>query len=428
MRFQNSFARTALRRSVAGQPRADLPATVRSRHSLSRKAFFSGVLLFFQVLFPSHSIQAATFDPSIYHTYSATQTWADNLASLYPNLVKVVKYGESSRLQNPLFAIEITSNVAVNDPNKSDFLFTAGIHAREVIGSESAIAIANNLVAGYNSADPATKSAYQNMLAQRDVWIIPQQNPDGRLQVEQGYSVQRKNWDYYAGQNLADYTRGVDLNRNFPHRWGQYAGDLSPASETYCGPRPLSESESSALWTFVHDTNYFSNLLCAVDFHSGAQTILTPWASKGDYDANEKNIPTAVQQKFDSLTAGMLQQNPARHAQNSLTPVITTNRLGYESYGTLSDSLYEEFSNSTRTTYAMTEELYTGSYIGGYPDYYYSYFNPVTAAGRDAAMQNAVDSALYLLSDAAFTVPEPSTFALLVIAAIALLASIRRRF
>jgi hypothetical protein len=93
----------------------------------------------------------------------------------------------------------------------------------------------------------------------------------------------------------------------------------------------------------------------------------------------------------------------------------------------LSDSIYEEFSTSGRTTYAITEEIYRGTYIGSYPDSYFSYFNPVTAATRDAAIQNAIDSTLYLLSDSAFAVPEPSTFVLLAAAGFVLLAHARRR-
>ena len=76
----------------------------------------------------------------------------------------------------------------------------------------------------------------------------------------------------------------------------------------------------------------------------------------------------------------------------------------------------------------MTEEIYTGSFIGGYPDEYFSYFNPLTAATRDAATKKAVDSAMYLLSDSAFAVvPEPSAFVLLAAAGLMLLAFVRRR-
>jgi hypothetical protein len=402
VRFQNSFLRTALRRSVACPAQDVLP----QRASAPRKrwAFLSSSRLWFFFFSLSALLaasgQAATFDPTVYHSYTATEFWAYDLAAQYPNLVKVVKYGESSYLHNPLFALEITANVGVNDPSKADFLFSAGIHAREVIGSEAAIAIANDLVTGYNSANTATRSKYQNMLAGRDVWIIPQQNPDGRLKVEGGLTGHRKNWDFYPSQSQNDTTRGVDLNRNYPHQWS--LAESTPFAETYRGPRPLSEAESSSLWSFLQDTSKFSNLLCAVDIHSGVQQILTPWTSPND---PSPALPAADAAKFTSL----------KTALGQITG-LSTAPYGSPVYGCLSDSIYDTFH-----AYAMTEEIYSG--VGDI----YSVFNPTTISARDLATKKAVDSALYLLSDAAFTVPEPSTFVLLAAAGLALLAAARRR-
>ena len=192
-------------------------------------------------------------------------SWADDLQTQNPNLVKVVQYG-TSYLGNPLIALEITSNVTVNDTSKSDFLFTAGIHAREVIGSEAAIDIAKNLVNGYTSLNPAIQSTYQSMLSERDVWIIPQQNPDGRLQSRPDGAISEK-MDFYPGQTQSNYTVGVDLNRNFPHLWNLASNVVT--DETYRGPSVLSEPESNSLWNLLHDKTKFSNLLASVDFHSG---------------------------------------------------------------------------------------------------------------------------------------------------------------
>ena len=222
---------------------------------------------------------------------------------------------------------------------------------------------------------------------------------------------------------------GVDLNRSFTHKKsGHYPNDQSTSSDTYCGPNVLSEEESSSLWSLLHEIGRFSDLLCAVDFHSGAQTILPPWSSPIDNRDDAGRISPAVREKFSTLVNTIIQNNTTRRSLNPLTPRIDSTRLDYESYGTLSDSVYEEFSTPLRTTYAMTKELYKGSFIGSYPDSYFSYFNPVNEAIRDAAIQNAVDSALYVLSDSAFVVPEPSTFVLLLAAGgFVLLAQVCRR-
>jgi hypothetical protein len=360
-------------------------------------------LFFLLILFVANGSWAATFqDTGIYQSYNNLAAWANNLQAQNPNLVKVVQYG-TSYLGNPLFALEITANATVNDPSKPEFLFTAGIHAREVIGSEAALKIAENLVNGYTSSDPAVQSTYQNMLSQRDVWIIPQQNPDGRLAVEGGRSDQRKNMHLYTGQTQSNFTVGVDLNRNFPHMWSSASNIVT--DETYRGPSILSEPESKALWDLVNDKTKFSNLLASVDFHSGAQTILTPWSSPTDYKNNQSTIPQAVQDKFTAL-ANTLKQKTG----------LGTDRLTYDYYGTESDSLFEKLGS-----YSMTEEIYQGS------GDIFSLFNPTTAAGRDAATKKAVDSALYLLSNSAFAVPEPPVSMLLATAGFILLAYLRRR-
>jgi hypothetical protein len=373
---------------------------VRLQNSFVRAALRQVCAFFLPLYFLLNIGWAGNFDPSIYHSYSSTLTWAHSLADYYPDLVKVVNYGTSSSYGLPLFAIEITSNVKANDQNKADFLFTAGIHAREVIGSESAIAIANTLVEGYLYEDPVIVNA----LSKRDVWIIPQLNPDGRLQVETGsIPWQRKNWALYPDQGIDDYSRGVDLNRNFPHQWGYNEADHTPWMETYCGPNALSESESISLWNFVQNKNLFSNLTCSVDLHSGDERGMTPWTYSSD---PSPALPPAVAAKFNSLKTHLGQITGLDTGPYTIGPV----------FGALADSLYEKFGS-----YSMTEELYSGSGDT------YSVFNPLNETDRDYVTNKAVASAMYLLSDAAFAVPEPSSVVLLAVAGLAMLACLRRR-
>jgi murein peptide amidase A len=62
------------------------------------------------------------------------------------------------------------------------------------------------------------------------LWVIPSVNPDGARAHE------RKN------------AHGVDLNRNFPHRW---RGGLPRSDGYYPGPGPASEPETKAVIDFV---------------------------------------------------------------------------------------------------------------------------------------------------------------------------------
>ncbi len=117
------------------------------------------------------------------------------------------------------------------------------IHGREYITAELAFA------------------HYQTGVAQGSLWLLPLSNPDGALLSQIGLDsapeTERKALLTFNG-GKEDFSlwkangRGVDLNVNFPARWGKGERNVkTPAPENYIGEAPLSESESRALQKFT---------------------------------------------------------------------------------------------------------------------------------------------------------------------------------
>ena len=92
-------------------------------------------------------------------------------------------------------------------------------------------------------------------------WFVPLVNPDGALLSEKGLaSVQDRVWEkrlvrINKGEDFSLWkanARGVDLNVNFPARWGRGENNVRFAgTENYIGPHPFSEKETLALKRFT---------------------------------------------------------------------------------------------------------------------------------------------------------------------------------
>jgi protein MpaA len=92
------------------------------------------------------------------------------------------------------------------------------------------------LVSTMHGDEPATRRILETLRDGRpirgiDLWVLPTYNPDGLARGT------RRN------------ARGVDLNRNFPHRWA----DLDGSHES--GPRPASEPETRAVMAFLEEVD-----------------------------------------------------------------------------------------------------------------------------------------------------------------------------
>ena len=149
------------------------------------------------------------------------------------------------------------------------------------------------------------------------VWTVRSVNPDG------------------ARRGSRQNARGVDLNRNFPHRWRRSG---RPFSTYYTGPRPLSEPESRAVRRLVrrvrpHVTIWYHQHMRLVDLGSGAEPALVrAYARRVGLPARHIGFLPGVATRWQNarfaesnafvveLPAGPLSRDAAtRHARAALT-------------------------------------------------------------------------------------------------------------
>jgi hypothetical protein len=173
----------------------------------------------------------------------------------------------------------VAARVSGAPPEEGDapaLLFHAAQHANEANGTGAVMRMLERLLEGYGKDAEIT--------AQVDglrTWFVPVLNVDGHRRVftgEVGWEEWRKNGRDNDGDGKPfGPTDGVDLNRNWDHRWEADPSD-NPRLRTYKGPWPFSEPEVRALRDLVTR----ERPIFVVDYHSpGKKTppnkIFWPW-------------------------------------------------------------------------------------------------------------------------------------------------------
>jgi hypothetical protein len=293
-----------------------------------------------------------------YHTTTAHQQHLRDVAAAYPNLARVVDYGDSwlkrqGRGGNDLLAICITANapgncaLSTSAPRPRNFVYAA-IHARELATAEMAWNWIDHLVTSYGSNTGVT-----NLVNSTEMWVIPVANPDGRQIVEGGGNApyyQRKNANDSRGSCSRPPTssnqHGVDLNRNATWRWGGVGSSTSTCSQTYRGTTAASEPETAAQQALFNslfrdrrgtgssDAAPADTTGTFMSYHSYGGLILHPW---GDTTADAPNHAY-----LNAMANRMNDFNGYRYGQG---PEIL-----YATTGTTDDDLYGRLGLAAFTT------------------------------------------------------------------------------
>ncbi|MFJ6786356.1 M14 family metallopeptidase [Streptomyces angustmyceticus] len=278
-----------------------------------------------------------------YHTYDEATKEIDALVAKYPALLSKQVIGTSHE-GRALLALKLSKNVT-KDEAEPEVLFTAHQHAREHLTVEMALYLLNEFTSKYGSDPRITK-----LLDSREVWIIPDLNPDGGAYDIASGSL--RSWRKNRQPNTGSRNIGTDLNRNWDFKWGCCGGSSSStSSETYRGASPASAPEVQVVTKFVRSriVGGTQQIKAAIDFHTYSELVLWPFGFTDDDTG-----PGMTQDDHDAFAA--IGKDMA--TTNGYTPEQSSDL--YITDGSIDDWLWGD-----QKIFAYTFEMYPTSFLGG---------------------------------------------------------------
>lgn len=187
---------------------------------------------------------ASAFPPEDagYLDYDELVAEVQAIAAAGPEVARAFSIGQSYEGRE-IWAAKVSDNV-VTDEDEPEVLVDGGIHGREHLSTEMAVALFRHLVDGYGRDPRVTR-----IVDRAETTIIFNLNPDGSEydHTDAGYRSWRKNRQPTPGSDEI----GTDINRNFGYRWGTNPLNAPPAANTYRGPSAWSTPEAVVFRDYV---------------------------------------------------------------------------------------------------------------------------------------------------------------------------------
>ncbi|GAA4134186.1 M14 family metallopeptidase [Actinomadura keratinilytica] len=208
----------------------------------------------------------------VYRPYSGAGNIREEIvkaAAAHPKIAKAVDIGTSLK-GKPITAVRVTKGARTYPERGSRpaVVYQGTQHAREWITAETVRRQLHYFLDNYGKNAEITK-----LVDTTDLWFIPVVNVDGYdLTFDPDNRMWRKNLRDNDGDGRLTTADGVDINRNFPHKWGydNEGSSPSPDSQTYRGAAPASEPETKAQDAFVKRIR--PKFL--INYHSAAELLL----------------------------------------------------------------------------------------------------------------------------------------------------------
>jgi len=204
-----------------------------------------------------------------FHGYDSMTSELQDIAATYPDIAVLYELGQSV-LGRTIWGLKITSNPLVEE-NEPEVRICGAHHGDEYMSVELPLLLAWHMVQNYG-VDPYITDLVDN----RETWIIPMVNPDGR---EAGT---RRN------------ANNVDLNRDYGYLWqGQGSS-----------PSPFSQPETQVIRAHA----LVNNFVISLSYHTTAAYINYVWNYKPQPTPDE---PLIIQwaDEYAALAPGLIPIN-----------------------------------------------------------------------------------------------------------------------
>ena len=192
----------------------------------------------------------------------------EQLAAEHPDITKLVTIGQTVQGED-IVALKVSRHASrLRDGRRPATLFVASQHGNEWITPEMVRRLAHHVIDGYRTDPMITE-----LVDTTELWFVPVANPDGYdFTFTPGNRLWRKNLRDNDGDGRITANDGVDLNRNYPTKWGYDDEGSSPngGSQAYRGTGPASEPETQALDRLMARVGFEF----LVNYHSASESVL----------------------------------------------------------------------------------------------------------------------------------------------------------
>ncbi|MCK9339211.1 MAG: T9SS type A sorting domain-containing protein [Bacteroidales bacterium] len=184
-----------------------------------------------------------------YPTYSTYTQMMQNFQTQFPNLCDIDTILAVTPAGDHSILVAHISNTLHQPSNKPSFLYSSTMHGDEVVGFYFMLHLIDYIL-NNSETDPIV----QNIINNVDLWICPNENPDGTYKTNDN-TINDSPTSTRANNN------NIDLNRNYPGPGVENTANIQPEIQAMM--------DFSAQHHFVMSAN----------FHGGAELANYPWDS-----------------------------------------------------------------------------------------------------------------------------------------------------